>query len=160
MSTMNGDKSGTGGSGPRMVDVGGKDVTHRVARATCRVVMQPATLRAVEEGRVPKGDVLATSRVAAIMAAKNTSSIVPLCHPLPVEHVDVEFETEPEGVVHVTVTVSAHARTGVEMEALTACTAAALTVYDMCKMLERGMVVTDLRLLSKSGGKSGDYEAE
>ena len=157
---MNSDEPDPGGSGPRMVDVGGKDVTHRVARATCRIVMQPATLRAVDDGRLPKGDVFATSRVAAIMAAKNTPSIVPLCHPLPVERVDVEFETEPEGVVHVTVTVSAHARTGVEMEALTACSAAALTVYDMCKMLERGMVITDLRLLSKSGGKSGDFEAE
>ena len=153
-------EAGAADTGPRMVDVGGKDVTYRTARATCRVVMQPATLRAVEEGRMPKGDVFATARVAAIMAAKNTPSIVPLCHPLPVEHVAVEFETEPEGVVHVTVTVSAHARTGVEMEALTACSAAALTVYDMCKMLERGMVITDLRLLSKAGGKSGDFEAE
>lgn len=157
---MNIDKSGPGGSGPRMVDVGGKDVTHRVARATCRVEMQPATLCAVEEGRVPKGDVFATARVAAIMAAKNTPSIVPLCHPLPVECVDVGFETERSGVIHVTVTVSAHARTGVEMEALTACSAAALTVYDMCKMIERGMVIADLRLLSKSGGKSGDFRAE
>ena len=122
--------------------------------------MQPATLCAIKEGRVLKGDVFATSRVAAIMAAKNTPSIVPLCHPLPLERVDVEFETEPEGVVHVTVTVSAHARTGVEMETLTACSAAALTVYDMCKMFERGMVITDLRLLSKSGGKSGRFEAE
>ncbi len=147
-------------TGPRMVDVGGKEMTHRVARATCRVVMRPATLRAVEEGRVPKGSVFATARVAAIMAAKNTPSIVPLCHPLPVEHVDVEFETEPEGVIRVTATARAHARTGVEMEALTACSAAGLTIYDMCKMLQQDVVITDLRLLSKSGGKSGDFEAE
>jgi len=147
-------------TGPRMIDVSGKEITHRTAEAACRVVMQPATLRAVEEGRVPKGDVFATARVAAIMAAKNTPSIVPLCHPLPVEHVAVEFEMEPAGAIEITVSVNTDARTGVEMEALTACTAAALTVYDMCKMLERGIIITDVRLLRKSGGKTGDFEAE
>jgi len=147
-------------TGPQMIDIGGKEVTYRKARATCRVAMQPATLRAVEEGRLPKGDVFAAARVAAVMAAKSTPAIVPLCHPLPLEHVGVEFETDPEGTVHVSVTVSAHARTGVEMEALTACAAAALTVYDMCKALEHGIVITGLRLLNKSGGKSGDFEVE
>ena len=143
-----------------MIDVGDKEVTHRTAHATCRVIMQPATLLAIEEGRVPKGDVFGTARVAAIMAAKNTPSIVPLCHPLPVEHVQVELKTSSEGFVDIDVTVSAHARTGVEMEALTACSAAALTVYDMCKMVERGITVTGLRLLGKTGGKSGDYRSE
>ncbi|MCD6287551.1 MAG: cyclic pyranopterin monophosphate synthase MoaC, partial [Candidatus Hydrogenedentes bacterium] len=105
-------------------------------------------------------DVPATARVAAVMAAKNTPSFIPLCHPLPIEHVDVEFATESSGVIRVETTVSAHARTGVEMEALTACAAAALTIYDMCKMLERGIEISGLRLLSKSGGKTGEYIAE
>jgi cyclic pyranopterin phosphate synthase len=146
--------------GARMIDVGEKDVTHRVAKCECTVKMQPATLRAVLEGRMPKGDVLATARVAAVMAAKRTPSIVPLCHPLPLDCVNIEFETDPEGVIRIIATVAAHARTGVEMEALTACAAAALTIYDMCKMVERGIVISGLRLLSKSGGKTGDYKAE
>lgn len=146
--------------GPVMIDVGGKDVTNRVAKAECTVTMQPATLRAVVDNRMPKGDVRATARVAGIMAAKNTSAIVPLCHPLPLDHVEVEFSIEPAGVIRITSSVGAHARTGVEMEALAACTAAALTVYDMCKMVERGIVISGLRLLSKSGGKTGDYKAK
>ena len=147
-------------NGPLMIDVGGKEVTHRVAKAECTVTMQPTTLRAVEDNRLPKGDVMATARVAGVMAAKNTSAIVPLCHPLPLDHVEIGFDIDPKGVIRITSTVGAHARTGVEMEALAACSAAALTVYDMCKMVERGIVISGLRLLSKSGGKTGDYVAK
>ena len=138
----------------RMVDVGGKAVTDRraVARATLR--MSPATAEAIVERGVAKGDVLATARIAGIQAAKRTDELIPLCHPLPLTHVDVEADVSPsEGTVTIVATTRTSAQTGVEMEAMTAAAVAALTVYDMVKGVERGVVVEEIALLEKTGGK-------
>jgi indole-3-glycerol phosphate synthase len=145
----------------RMVDVSDKAETDRVAVAGARVVMKPETLARVQAGEIAKGDVLATARLAGIMAAKRTADLIPLCHPLSLTSVQVELACVPErSAVEITATCRLKGRTGVEMEALTAAGVAALTVYDMCKAIDRGMTVTDLRLLRKSGGKSGDFEAD
>jgi indole-3-glycerol phosphate synthase len=145
----------------RMVDVSEKDETDRVAVAGARVVMRRETLERIRAGDVAKGDVLAVARLAGIMAAKRTAELIPLCHPLALTSVSVDVACVPErSVVEITATCRLRGRTGVEMEALTAASVAALTVYDMCKAVDRGMVVTDLRLLRKSGGRSGDWEAE
>jgi indole-3-glycerol phosphate synthase len=145
----------------RMVDVSDKQETDREAIAGARVVMRPETLERIRSGDVAKGDVLAVARLAGIMAAKRTAELIPLCHPLALTSVKVELECAPErSAVEITATCKLRGRTGVEMEALTAASVAALTVYDMCKAVDRGMVVTDLRLLRKSGGKSGNWEAE
>jgi len=145
----------------RMVDVSEKAETDRVAVAGARVVMRPQTLERIRSGDVAKGDVLAVARLAGIMAAKRTAELIPLCHPLALTSVGVELACVPErSAVEITATCRLRGRTGVEMEALTAASVAALTVYDMCKAVDRGMVVTDLRLLRKSGGRSGDWEAE
>ncbi|HEY2541035.1 MAG TPA: cyclic pyranopterin monophosphate synthase MoaC [Stellaceae bacterium] len=145
----------------RMVDVSAKDETDRIAVAGARVVMRPETLGRIRAGDVAKGDVLATARLAGIMAAKRTAELIPLCHPLALTSVAVDLVCAPEkNAVEITATCRLRGRTGVEMEALTAASVAALTVYDMCKAADRGMVVTDLRLLRKSGGKSGDWERE
>ena len=142
----------------RMVDVSAKDVTARLATAACRVLMQPETLSLIRQGKAAKGDVLAVARLAGIMAAKKTSDLIPLCHPLPLSSVTVDLTLDETGpAVDIVATAKVTGRTGVEMEALTAASVAALTVYDMCKSVDRGMTVTDLRLLEKSGGKSGDY---
>ena len=144
----------------RMVDVSAKDVTSREATARGRVVMQPETLAMMVEGRAPKGDVLATARIAGIMAAKRTHELIPLCHPLPISGVVVDLEPSEDGTgVDIEATVRVAGQTGVEMEALTAVSVAALTVYDMCKAVERGMRIEAIRLVAKSGGKSGDYTA-
>ena len=144
----------------RMVDVSDKAETDRVAVAGARVVMRPQTLARIRAGDIAKGDVLAVARLAGIMAAKRTADLIPLCHPLALTSVSVELACDAERhAVEVTATCRLRGRTGVEMEALTAASVAALTIYDMCKAIDRGMVVTDLRLLRKSGGKSGDYEA-
>jgi indole-3-glycerol phosphate synthase len=144
----------------RMVDVSDKDETDRLAVAGARVQMRPETLARIQAGEIAKGDVLATARLAGIMAAKRTAELIPLCHPLALTSIAVELECVPErSAVEITATCRLKGRTGVEMEALTAASVAALTIYDMCKAIDRGMVVTDLRLLKKSGGKSGDYEA-
>jgi indole-3-glycerol phosphate synthase len=144
----------------RMVDVSDKDETDRVAVAGARVRMRPETLARIQAGEIAKGDVLATARLAGIMAAKRTAELIPLCHPLALTSVAVELECLPDrSAVEITATCRLRGRTGVEMEALTAASVAALTIYDMCKAIDRGMMVTDLRLLKKSGGKSGDYEA-
>ncbi|MGE5269098.1 MAG: cyclic pyranopterin monophosphate synthase MoaC [Thiohalocapsa sp.] len=149
----------------RMVDVGGKDETERVAVAGARIVMKPETLARIQAGEIAKGDVLTVARIAGIMAAKRTAELIPLCHPLALTSVAVDLSCRPDGpkdgrsAVEITATCRLKGRTGVEMEALTAASVAALTIYDMCKAIDRGMVVTDLRLLQKSGGKSGDYEA-
>jgi indole-3-glycerol phosphate synthase len=144
----------------RMVDVSDKDETDRVAVAGARVQMRPETLARIQAGEIAKGDVLATARLAGIMAAKRTAELIPLCHPLALTSVAVELRCVPDrSAVEITATCRLKGRTGVEMEALTAASVAALTIYDMCKAIDRGMVVTDLRLLKKSGGKSGDYEA-
>jgi indole-3-glycerol phosphate synthase len=145
----------------RMVDVSDKAETDRVAAAGARVVMRRETLERIRSGDVAKGDVLAVARLAGIMAAKRTAELIPLCHPLALTSVSVELACRPErSAVEITATCRLRGRTGVEMEALTAASVAALTVYDMCKAVDRGMVITDLRLLRKSGGRSGDWEAE
>ena len=145
----------------RMVDVAGKAETERVARAEARVVMAAATLRAVCDGDVPKGDVLAVARLAGVMAAKRTHELIPLCHPLALTFVGVEIEPD-EGLPGLRVTTEARlvGRTGVEMEALVAASVAGLTVYDMCKAIDRGIEVTGVRLLEKSGGASGHWRRE
>ncbi len=140
-----------------MVDVGAKPVTERLAVAGATIHMQPATLRLIRAGKIAKGEVLAVARVAGIMAAKRTAEIIPLCHPLPIEVVGVDFTPRPGGRLDVEATVKVTGKTGVEMEALTAVAAAALTVYDMCKAVDRSMTITDVRLLEKRGGRSGTY---
>ncbi len=145
----------------RMVDVSAKDETFRVARAAARVVMRPETLARIAAGDIAKGDVLSVARLAGIMAAKRTAELIPLCHPLALTSVEVDLACRTErSAVEITATCRLRGRTGVEMEALTAASIAALTIYDMCKAVDRGMRVTDLRLLHKSGGKSGSWEAE
>lgn len=143
----------------RMVDVGAKDETERVARAVAVVRMQPSTLAALLEGRVPKGDAGAVARLAGIMAAKKTSELIPLCHPLFLTGVDVEVAPSGPDAVEVTATVRTRGRTGVEMEALTAVSVAALALYDMLKALEKGIEIGPIRLLEKSGGRSGHWVA-
>ena len=143
-----------------MVDVGAKAETHRIARASGRITMQPATLRLIREGSAKKGDVLGVARIAAIQAAKRTAELVPLCHPLPITRVAVEFEIiESAHSVRCTAQVESFGRTGVEMEALTAVQIGLLTVYDMVKAADRGMVMGEIRVLEKHGGKSGDWVA-
>jgi len=143
-----------------MVDVGGKAETRRVARASGTIRMQPATLAAIAGGSAKKGDVLGVARIAAIQAAKRTSELVPLCHPLPLTHVQVEFSIDAAAsAVHCTVQAETLGRTGVEMEALTAVQVGLLTVYDMVKAIDRGMVMGDIRVLEKHGGKSGAWVA-
>ena len=142
----------------RMVDVAEKPVTLRVCVARAEVRMAPETLARISEGDLPKGDVLATARLAGIQAAKRTDEWIPLCHSLPLDGVDIELVPDPPGArVRIEARVQAHARTGVEMEALVAVSAAGLTVYDMCKAIDRGIAVEGVRLMSKSGGKSGDW---
>ena len=144
----------------RMVDVGGKDVTKRVARAGGRIAMQPSTLAAIRAGTTKKGDVLGIARIAAIQASKRTADLIPLAHPLPLTRVDVSFALDDaHAAVDIEVTAETIARTGVEMEALTAVAAGLLTIYDMCKAADRGMRIEGVRLLEKSGGKSGHYVA-
>jgi len=143
-----------------MVDVSGKDVTERVAMATGSVIMQAATLKAILAKGIKKGDVLAVARLAGIMAAKRTHELIPLCHPLPLASVTLDLEPDAKRrAVDITATVKVTGRTGVEMEALTAVSVAALTVYDMCKAIDRGMRLTNIRLTHKSGGKSGTFRA-
>jgi cyclic pyranopterin phosphate synthase len=144
----------------RMVDVAGKAVTERTARAEGFVAMTPATLAMIETGTAKKGDVLATARIAGIMAAKKTHELIPLCHPLAISKATVEFETSHEPVgLRVTAEVKVSGQTGVEMEALTAVSIACLTIYDMLKAADKGMVLSDIRLLEKTGGRSGTYRA-
>ncbi len=144
---------------PRMVDVGEKDVTARRATAEGVIRMSAETLAAISEARTPKGDVLQIARIAGIMAAKRTGELIPLCHPLPISGVRLELSALPElPGIHARAEARVEARTGVEMEALTAVSVALLTVYDMCKSLDRGMVIERVRLLRKSGGASGDWQ--
>jgi len=144
-----------------MVDVSAKAVTHRVARATGRIRMQPATLALIQGGHAKKGDVLGVARIAAIQGAKRTSDLIPLCHPLPITRVAVEFRVdEAASAVHCEAQVETLGQTGVEMEALTAVQLGLLTIYDMCKAADRGMVMDGIRVMEKKGGKSGDWLAE
>jgi len=144
----------------RMVDVGDKPVTRRMARASGRVRMAAETLALVREGGAAKGDVLEVARLAGIMAAKRTHELIPLCHPLPIDSVTIEFAFPDERTLAIEAVVQVEAKTGVEMEALTAVSVAALTVYDMCKSADRGMVIGPIRLEEKSGGRSGTWRAE
>lgn len=145
----------------KMVDVSAKDTTTRTAMAEAIVRMKPETLALVLEGTAPKGDVLAAARIAGIMAAKKTSEIIPLCHPLPISGVTIACEPDEEGsLIRVLASVKVSGQTGVEMEAMTAASVAALTIYDMLKAAERGIVIEAVRLMSKDGGKSGSYRAE
>jgi cyclic pyranopterin phosphate synthase len=150
----------------RMVDVGGKAQTERVATAQAKVYLQPETLEKIQRGKIAKGDVLAVAQVAGVMGAKKTPDLIPMCHPLLLTSVDVSFKEEPqpdrEGRCSITVTATAKTtgQTGVEMEAMTAVSVAALTIYDMCKAIDRAMSFSDVWLVSKSGGKSGTYHRE
>jgi len=140
-----------------MVDVGAKIATKRVAVAEAQVCMQPATADLIRSNSLKKGDVLAAARIAGVMAAKKTADLIPLCHPLAITSASVEFVWACEGVLTVTATVKVDGKTGVEMEALTAASISALTIYDMAKAVDKGMEITNLRLMSKEGGKSGQY---
>jgi cyclic pyranopterin phosphate synthase len=145
----------------RMVDVGSKDVTERVATAGCEIHMEQSTLDLIRSGGFDKGDVLGVARIAGVMAGKKTSDLIPLCHPLALNQITVDFDDLADGTgLTITTMARTSGKTGVEMEALTAASIAALTVYDMCKSVDRAMRIERLRLLSKSGGKSGDYVAE
>ena len=142
----------------RMVDVGGKAESQRLAVAEGRIAMSAAALGAIRDGNVPKGDVLAAARIAGIMAAKKTAELIPLCHPLALDAVHVDFALEADGV-RVTASASLTGRTGVEMEAMTAVSVALLTIYDMAKAIDKGMVISGVRLIEKRGGKSGHWQA-
>ena len=144
-----------------MVDVSEKHVTQRSATAKAVVEMLPETLNLILDGKAKKGDVIATARIAGIMAAKKTHELIPLCHPLMISKVTVDFAPdEASSAIEVSATVKVEGKTGVEMEALTACSVACLTLYDMCKAVDRGMKITNLRLVEKAGGKSGHFTAE
>ena len=144
-----------------MVDVGAKPATERTATARARVVMLPATLALIRSGGAKKGDVLGVARIAGIMAAKRTSELIPLCHPLPISAVNIELSADAAtSAVEIAATVRTTGQTGVEMEALTAASVAALTVYDMCKSVDRGMRIEAIRLTHKAGGKSGEFSQE
>jgi cyclic pyranopterin phosphate synthase len=142
-----------------MVDVGGKPATHRVAIASGRIAMSAAALEAIRSGDAPKGDVLGSARIAGIMAAKRTGELIPLCHPLAIDAVNVDFAFEDDGV-RATATASLTGKTGVEMEAMVAVSTALLTVYDMAKAIDKGMVIGEVRLIEKRGGKSGHWKAD
>src|ERR1041385_1951801 len=145
--------------GISMVHVGAKRATVREAAAVATVRMQPATLKKLVDRALPKGDVLTTAKVAGVMAAKQTPSLIPLAHPIPIDSVDVTFDLDPNGgTIEVRAIVRWEAKVGVEMEAMTACAVAALTIYDMCKSAEKGMVIDGLQLVRKTGGKSGTWE--
>ena len=149
------------GGAARMVDVSAKEETLREAVAAARVVMQPATLRLILDRKVFKGDVLGVARVAGIMAAKRTAELIPMCHPLNLSSVEIDLSPDRKTAsIEIRATVRITGRTGVEMEALTAAAVAAITVYDMCKSADRAMTVTDVRLVKKTGGKSGTFERE
>ncbi|MDD5168204.1 MAG: cyclic pyranopterin monophosphate synthase MoaC [Syntrophales bacterium] len=145
----------------RMVDVSAKSPTLREAVARSRVLMNPATLALIEDRKIPKGDVYSVARIAGIMAAKKTSDIIPMCHPLEITGIDISFNSSTvRGEIDIDAKIRTWGRTGVEMEAMVAVSAAALTIYDMCKAVDRAMTLTDIRLIAKHGGKSGDFVRE
>ena len=146
------------GGQARMVDIGGKTATQRVAVAEGRIAMSPGALSAIRDGTAPKGDVIAAARIAGIMAAKKTAELIPLCHPLALDSVTLDFAFE-DGALRATATASLTGKTGVEMEALTAISVALLTIYDMAKAVDKGMVISGVRLIEKRGGKSGTWRA-
>lgn len=143
----------------RMVDVSGKDITHREARAIARIRFRPETIELLLKKAIPKGDVLTVAKIAGIMAAKKTHELIPMCHPLNISHVEIEFRILKESSsIEVESLVKVEAKTGVEMEALTASAVAALTIYDMCKAVDKEMIITDIMLLEKRGGRSGEFK--
>lgn len=144
----------------RMVDVGEKPNTRRMARAEAHLTMAPETREKILAGAMPKGDVLAAARIAGILAAKRTHELIPLCHPIPLDQAEIAIAPEGEGGLRIEATARCRYHTGVEMEAMVAASIAALTIYDMCKAIDRGMAVSEVRLLEKSGGKSGHYLRE
>ncbi len=145
----------------RMVDVSDKKASDRIATAAAAVIMKPETLQLITEGEIKKGDVLSVARLAGIMGAKRTPDLIPLCHPLSLSSIEIDLRCDPQrSAVDITATCRISAKTGVEMEALTAVSVAALTIYDMCKAVDRGMTITDIRLTHKAGGKSGTYHAD
>lgn len=141
----------------RMVDVSDKGETRRVAIARGKVEMQPETLERIRQGQIAKGDVLAVAQVAGIMGAKQTSSLIPMCHPLGITGAELNFEIVPPGTIEIEASVKVNGKTGVEMEALTAVSVAALTIYDMCKAIDKRMIISEIRLMEKMGGKSGHF---
>ena len=142
-----------------MVDISAKETSARMAVAESLVVLKPEILQSLRNGEIPKGDVLATARIAGIQAAKKCSDLIPLCHPLPLSNISIDLQIEP-GLVRIRATCKTTGKTGVEMEALTAASVAALTIYDMCKALDKGIEIKSTRLLKKTGGKSGDWSIE
>ena len=140
----------------KMIDIGKKRTTVREAIVEGKVFISPSVIKKIKNGKMPKGDVLGSARVAGIMASKNTPFIIPLCHPIPIEYADIDFSVGTKHI-KITTTVKGEAKTGVEMEAFTATAVSALTIYDMCKGLDRGITISEIRLLKKSGGKSGTY---
>lgn len=144
----------------RMVDVGDKDITQRTAEAAATVKMQPETLQKILSAELKKGDALAAARIAGIMAAKRTFELIPLCHNIPIESVKIDFDDNGRNELYIHSRLTCSYKTGIEMEALTAVSVAALTVYDMCKAVDRGMTIENVRLLKKTGGKSGEYRYE
>ena len=146
--------------GAHMVDVADKAESKRIAIAEGRITMKPSTLQQIIKGDMPKGDVIGTARIAGIMAAKRTHDLIPLCHPLPISKVKVDIETDGENTLVIRATVGVSGKTGVEMEALTAVSIAGLTLYDMAKAVDKDMVIGDIRLMHKSGGKSGTYDRD
>ncbi|MCA9062837.1 MAG: cyclic pyranopterin monophosphate synthase MoaC [Planctomycetaceae bacterium] len=147
------------GGRARMVEVGEKPITMRLAKAAGCVLMRPETLRLITDRAIAKGDVFEVARIAGITGAKRTADLIPLCHPIGLDNVEVHFDAQPEGRVRVEAIARCHGRTGVEMEALTAVATACLTIYDMCKSVDRQMCITDVRLLEKAGGRSGHFVA-
>jgi cyclic pyranopterin phosphate synthase len=141
----------------KMVDISGKKITKREAIASASVIMKPKTLKMIREGRMAKGDVLSVAKVAGIMAAKRTGELIPMCHPLEISNIDVTFSLKRKNRIGIISKVKCLGRTGVEMEALMAASISALTIYDMCKAVDRGMVISDVKLLKKTGGKSGTF---
>ena len=142
----------------KMVDVAGKDITHRQARAFAKVIMNPLTLKTITSGKVKKGNVIEAARLAGIMAAKETHKLIPLCHPIKITHIQIDIKAVRPRTLEINASVEAYDRTGVEMEALTAAAVSGLTIYDMCKAIDRGMRITEIKLLAKSGGRSGTYK--
>ena len=144
-----------------MVDVSSKNVTDRVAVAKAKITMKPETLNKIIDGLVPKGDVLAVARISGIMAAKETSNLIPMCHPISLSSVKLNLEQDIKlSCINIKATCKVNGQTGVEMEALTAASVAALTIYDMCKSVDRGMIISDIKLVHKAGGKSGTWDTE
>ena len=141
----------------KMVDVAGKDITLRKAIAFAKVIMKPATFKAITSGQVKKGNVIEAARLAGIMAAKETHKLIPLCHPINITHIQIDIKPIKPKTLEINASVEAYDRTGVEMEALTAAAVSGLTIYDMCKAIDRGMRITEIKLLEKSGGRSGHY---